>query len=97
MENDNGGQPPVPNRIYFYIACAACGLAVIFFGLTFSPLGIYALISSILLGIAALAFTRAQEKKYKFGGIKYVKIAGYAVLIISVLFFIGGLIYSAVV
>lgn len=99
MENEkNDGQPPASGKAFFYIACAACALAAVFFGLAFVPaLGVYALISSILLGIASLSFASAQRKRNNFKGVKYVKIAAYAVLAASLLLFIGGLIYSAVV
>lgn len=53
------------NRIYFYIGAALSLLCAVAFGLTFSPLRIYSLISSIVLGIAALSMVAAQQKKGK--------------------------------
>lgn len=85
------------NRTFFYVAAALVVLSAVSFGLTFTVLGIYALISSILLGIAALAFVSAQQKKEKFKALLFVKIAAYAVLATAVLFFIGGTIYSQTV
>ncbi len=85
------------NRTFFYIAAALVLLSATAFGLTFTVLGIYALISSILLGIAALAFVSAQQKKQNFKALLYVKIAAYVMLAVAVLFFIGGTIYSQTV
>lgn len=86
-----------PNKIYFYLAIALCAAAAVLFGLSFTAVGIYALISSILCGIASLSFCSVQKKKYDFPQIKYAKIAAYIMLALSVLLFLGGLIYSALV
>lgn len=85
------------NRIYFYIAIALSVLCAVAFGLTFTKLGIYSLISGILLGLCALAFVTAQQKKEKFKALLYLKIIDYALLALNVLLFIGGMIYSATV
>lgn len=84
------------NKTYFYISVACCALAAVAFGLAFTVLGVYALISSILLGIAALSFAAAQKKKNKLPELLYVNIAAYIVLGAAAALFIGGLIYSAV-
>ena len=85
------------NRTFFYIAAALLLLSAVAFGLTFTKLGIYSLISSILLGLSSLAMIAAQQKKEKFKALFYLKIAAYAMLAVAVLFFIGGMIYSAIV
>lgn len=82
-------------KTYFYIAVAACALGFAAFGLSFSPLGVYALISSILLGIASLAFIVRQKKKENLKALIYVKIAAYVLLALALALFIGGLVYSA--
>ena len=97
-ENSNEElKPKNPTKIYFYISVALCVLCAVAFGLSFTALGLYALISSILLGIASLSFAATQKKKNNFAAVKYVKIAAYILLAICVGFFIGGLIYSATV
>lgn len=97
-QENNENLPHAQGKIFFYIACFLCAAGAVLFGLAFVPqLGIYALISSILSGIAALSFASAQRKRNDFKGVKYVRIAAYAVLAAAVLFFAGGLIYSAVV
>lgn len=84
-------------KTYFYVAIGACILAATAFGLSFSFLGIYALISSIILELAALSFILTQKKKNNFPAVKIVLIISYVLLALSVLLFIGGLIYSAIV
>lgn len=84
-------------KTYFYVAIGACILAATAFGLSFSFLGIYALISSIIFELAALSFILTQKKKNNFPAVKIVLIISYVLLALSVLLFIGGLIYSAIV
>lgn len=82
-------------KTYIYIAVAACALGFISLTLAFSPLGVYALISSIVLGIAALAFTKKHKKKNNMKDLTYIEVAVYVLLVSSLAIFIGGLIYSA--
>lgn len=82
-------------KIYFYIAIACTAVAAISFGLSFSVLGIYALIASIISELCALSFAATQKKKNPFPALKFVFIATYALLALSAALFIGGLIYSA--
>lgn len=98
-ENKDGKNPQKGTnvKIYFYLGIVTCALCAVAFGLAFSPLGIYALISSILLGIASLSFCATQKKRNDFKAVFYVKITAYVLLAVEILFFIGGLIYSAVV
>lgn len=84
-------------KTYFYLAVAACVVGAVALALSFTPIGgIYALISSILLGLASLALAGRQKNKENFKGVFYVKVCAYALLAASLLIFIGGLIYSAV-
>lgn len=96
LEEHTDNAPATNTKIYFYIATVACALGAVAFGLAFTVLGIYALISSIILELASLSFIGTQKKKFNFPAVKYVQIAGYALLIAFTVFFIGGLIYSAV-
>ena len=84
-------------KTYFYIAIAACVLSGVAFGLSFSVLGIYALIASLILELCALSFCVTQKKKNPFPALKFVFIAAYVLLALSALLFIGGLVYSAIV
>lgn len=84
-------------KAYFYASVVACVLATVAFGLSFSFFGIYALISSIILELCALSFAITQKKKNNFPVLKVAFIAAYVLLALSVLLFVGGLIYSAIV
>ena len=81
----------------FYIALGAFALAVIMLGLSFIPaLGVYMLISSVLMELIALSFLNTQKKKENFKAVTYMTIAAYILLGVSVAIFAGGLIYTLV-
>lgn len=82
-------------KTYFYIGVAALIASAAAFGMTFSKAGVYALISAVILGIAALSFLNTQKKKNNFKGVFYATVAAYALTAVYLLFFIGGIIYSA--
>ena len=88
--------PVETRKIWFWFGVALTVVAAVAFGLTFSILGIFALISSVVLSLAALAFLRTQKKRNNFKAVFIATVCAYVVLGISVAFFIGGLIYSAV-
>lgn len=95
---ENGGEEnKSATKTYFYIAIAMCVLSAVAFGLSFSVLGIYALIASLLSELCALSFCVTQKKKNNFPALKFVFVAAYALLALSALLFVGGLIYSAIV
>lgn len=83
-------------RVYFFIAIGALALAAVALGCTFIPgVGVYTLIASVLLELAALSFLSTQKKKNNFKGVFYALIAAYVLLALSLLIFAGGLIYVA--
>lgn len=81
-------------RVFFFVAIGATCAAFVFYGLIF-VIGIYSLIASVLLSLGALAFLRAQKKKYDCRGRFAVTVIAYAALALSAGTFIGGIIYSA--
>lgn len=83
-------------KTHFYIGIAAGALGAVAFGLSFTILGVYALISSILFELIALSFFNTQKKKNDFKALLYVKIVAYALLIAFVAFFAGGIIYMGI-
>ena len=84
-------------RIYFYIAVGSLVAAAAAFGCAFIPgVGVYMLIVSILLELAALSFLSTQKKKNNFRGVLYLTVAAYVLAALSVALFAGGLIYVAV-
>lgn len=90
-------QPKEPSKIYFYISVALSAASAIAFGLIFTPLALYSLLASIILSIAALSMAVTQKKKNNFRAVKYLIVIIYCVLAAETAFFIGGLIYSALV
>ena len=87
-ENDGG-------KLFAYIAIGLIVAGGIALGLSFTVLGIYALIASIILEFAAMTFINVQKKKNDFKWLKYIKLAAYAVFIAAIIVFVGGTIYSA--
>lgn len=98
-ENDllNRNEQPESQKtkLYFYFAIGACVLAAAAFGLSFSFMGIYALIASIVFELTALSFAGAQKKKHNLPAVKFITIIAYVLLALSALLFIGGMIYTA--
>lgn len=82
-------------KTYAYIAMGLVAAAAVSFGLMFTILGIYALISSILLSIAALSFAETQKKKNNLSWLIYLKIVIFVMLALAIGFFIGGIVVSA--
>ena len=74
---------PYTGRTYAYIAIALTALSALAIGLSFTVLGIYSLISAVLLSLASLTFVNVQKKKYY-------------VLGICLIIFTGGIIWSAI-
>ena len=97
MKNkDNLPPENYTGKTYAYIAVALTVLGAVAFGLTFTVLGIYSLIASVLFCLGALTFINIQKRKNNFSQLLYIKIAAYVVLGIAVAFFIGGIIWSAI-
>lgn len=88
-------QPPYEKKTYFIIGLTATAASIAAFGLAFTPLGIYALISSIVIGMAAIAFLNTQKKRNPFRAVFYATVAAYILTAFYLLFFLGGLIVSA--
>ena len=84
-------------KTFFYIAVGALFLAAVALGLTFVPaLGVYSLIASVLFELTALSFLTTQKKKNDFKAVRYLTIAAYVLLGLSLLLFLGGLVYVAI-
>lgn len=82
-------------KTYAYVATGLLAASAVAFGLIFTALGIYSLIAAVLFALASLAFTEIQKKRNNLKWLLYLKIAAYALLIVYVAFFIGGIIWSA--
>lgn len=90
-------KPPEPETIYHAVfGLAATIFGVVCYGLAFAePVGIYGLIAGIVCEIAAPGFFRIQKKKKELPWCKYMLIAAYVLLILGVLFMIGGIIWAS--
>lgn len=84
-------------RVDFFIAIGLIVAAAIALGCTFIPsIGVYMLIASVLLELAALSFISTQKKKNNFMAVFYVTVVAYVLLALSGLTFLGATIYSMV-
>lgn len=90
--NDNG----FSGKTYAYIAVALMVACAVCIGLTFTVCGIYALIAAALLSLASLSFVNVQKKKNDFPQLKIIKVCAYCLLFVTLAFFAGGIIWSAV-
>ena len=93
MENrppENGN-----DKLYAYIAIALAAAGALALGLSFTKLGIYALIACMLFEISSMTFLNLQKKKQDFKWLIYIKIVTYALFIAAVIVFVGGTIWSA--
>lgn len=93
----NNDLPPenYTGKTYAYIAVALTVLGAVAFGLSFTVMGIYSLIASVLFSLGALTFANIQKKRNNFKELIFVFIAAYAVLAVTVAFFIGGIIWAS--
>ena len=82
-------------HIYLYFAIGSLVLAATALGLSFTILGVYSLIASVLFELLSLSFLATQKKKCNLKCILYLTIAAYALLAASAALFIGGLVFSA--
>lgn len=84
------------NKTYAYIALGLMAAGAAALALIFTPLGIYALIAAVLFDIAALTFLNIQKKKNAFRELKFIIIAAYVLLGVTVAVFAGGIIWSSI-
>lgn len=95
----DGNKTPAPRytgRAYAYISAALTAASLVCFALIFTAEGIYALIASVLLSLAALCFANVQKRKNGFKGLIYITVCAYCALGISAAVFAGGIIWAAV-
>ncbi len=98
METDNEEKTEnnaPESKLFFRIALCACVLGAVALGLSFTALGIYATIASVLVEFGALAFLNSQKKKGYFTACKVVRIFCYVIVALAAAIVIGGIIYKA--
>ena len=92
MEN----RPPEnnENKLFVIISIAFILAGALALGLSFTVLGIYALIACMLLEITSITLVNFQKKTNDSKWLLYIKIAAYALLVAALVIFIGGTVWS---
>ncbi|MCD8286271.1 MAG: hypothetical protein LUD50_03475 [Clostridia bacterium] len=96
-EEEQVPEVPYTKKTYFYVAIGSTAVSVVFavLGFTVSVINIYGIIVAILMSLAALSFLATQKKKNNFKAVKPLTIINYVILILLILFIIGGIIWAA--
>ncbi len=94
-EKENISEEKSNPKLYFYAAIVCASLGAVSFGLAFTLLAIYALICSILFEILAVGLCGMQKRKNNFKGLLPLTVVCYSFLAAFIMFFIGGIIYTA--
>ena len=81
-------------KTYVFIAIGLIAAGAVWLGLSFTKLGIYSLIASMLFEITAMTFINLQKNKNDLKWLIYVKIAAYALFIFAVVLFVGGTVWA---
>ncbi len=92
--NDKKDEQKYEKKTYAYIAIGLIIAGAVALGVSFTKLGIYALVSSMIFEIAAITFVNLQKKKNDLKWLLYVKVAAYAIFIAALLIFVGGTVWS---
>ncbi len=91
----NPPSSPYNGKAYAYIAIALLVAGAVALGLIFTKLGVYALIAAVLFQLGSLSFANVQKKKNNFKYLKIITVCAYVLLGISIVLFIGGIIYAS--
>ena len=100
MENENNsgrgnGPEKYEGKLYAYIAIGLIIAGAVALGISFTKLGLYALIASMLFEIAAMTFINLQKRKNDLKWLIYVKICSYILFVAALLIFVGGTVWSS--
>ena len=83
------------NKTFAFVAIGLVLAGAVAFGVSFTVLGIYALIASLIFEMGAMTFLNVQKKKCNFKWLLYIKIAAYAIFIAAISVFAIGTIWAA--
>ena len=78
------------DSIYVLIAVVCMSVGAVALGLSFTSLGNYALVASMILGVAAVTLINLQQKKKNFKQLLYFKIAAYVIFAAALALFAVG-------
>ena len=76
--------------IYLIIAIVFAVLGAVALGLSFTKLGVYALIACMLLEVVAITLLNLQKKEQDFKWLLYLKIATYLLFAAAIILFALG-------
>ena len=91
----NNGSQKYEGMLYAFIAAGLILAGAVALGLSFTKLGIYSLIASMLFEISAMTFINLQKKKNDLKWLIYLRIAAYAFFIAALFLFAGGTIWAS--
>ena len=95
-KNEQNNEPAkYQKKTYVFIAIGLIAAGAVALGLSFTKLGIYSLIASMLFEIAGITFVNLQQKKNDLTWLLYVKIVAYALFVAALLLFAGGTIWAS--
>ena len=98
-EDNKNGQNNGPGNnggnIYAYVAIGLIVGGAVALGLSFTKLGIYSLIASLLLEMGAMSFINVQKKKNNLKWLFYIRIAAYILFAAAIVLFAIGTVWSA--
>lgn len=83
-EGGDNGPNDVGSMKCFWIAVGCCAVGAVLFGLTFTVLGVYALLASLICELASVSFLNGQKKYGYFTLCKIVRAVAYAVMIAGI-------------
>lgn len=83
-DGENGQSDGVASMKCFWIAVGCCAVGAVLLGLTFTVLGVYALLASLICELAAVSFLNGQKKHGYFTLCKVVRVVSYAIMIAGV-------------
>ena len=92
--NEEEKKEEYTGKLYAYVAMGLMAATALFFGLSFTVMGIYSLIASILLSLASLTFINIQKKRNDFKWLIYVRVVAYILFAVVFLFFAGGILWA---
>ena len=78
-EPENNG-----DKLFIFVAIGLIALGAVALGLYFTVLGIYALVTSLVLEFAAMICTNIQKRRNDLKWLKFVNLAAYAVFFAAV-------------
>ena len=89
MDNNNNNNNDYDKKTFAFVAIGLIIAGAVALGLSFTVLGVYSLVVSMMLEIVAVSFANYQKKLNNFKWLIYIQVVAYVVFGVGiVLFFI---------